>query len=1533
MSAGVYFTKLTTIRRTELAEMLSDEHQFAQLVCTSLVSADGSSAQCGFPTPISVLLQHDGLQTAALDAVLEGLAVFGDALTKVQREAALSSLRSLYFIRSVSSLLSSLQLQLPVMPPALQRGVLELLPQLANDVTAMDAATELLRAQLSADPDSVQVLLDAASALCLPPPLLRDLLGDVHMQLQAVPKQALPAVIAFTMGSLHALQAHTPAVQAGGKRARLASSAGTPHSTPLDDSAFVDSAPATGMTRHGALGMVLQCIRQSIPQGGGAASAGGGSGSSTAECLQALQSACSRRPDHADEWVQAWQQASQAALGAPNARDSHLHIHVAVLALWAAAAALAQAHMPSAVQCTLAASKLLASMPPQQQDAELQHCVGVFARAGAHNCRLLVKTLLALFQGGAERRRGGGKMGARTRMRSLHHVLLQQVSALVLAASHPQVHGGDGGVLDGVVFSVMKTAVTGGAAAQAACVECLLRVGCRDGGVAVLSRYWDHVVNILDHCPRLEPAFVHGMYTLLLLLQVAPDASLHHELSVLVQKQLHSTDPSYLVCGVFGAIAQLRWAAWAPLVEGLGSAPPDTAEAYAAGTQNACASQSAETAIAQLLSGTLDQLQERPDAAALFLGSVAVLVRGLGQQVQAAPSAAAASQSEQRALWGSYGDPAGQPGAGLRRVQRAFSGWGMQQLQQHAGKGGAVGGPHASTALAWMNAPALPLASLPAVFGFMSRLWECASLAPAILLHACADDSQSAALQPPTVPPSAVAYSTALCAAPPSTHGSTPLVLRLPSIVACSSGQADQPSPDTPFLHGGVLYPLLAATAACAEQSSGSVLQVEDFLNAAVELPAAQAAWVGAWTSGSSAPAAPDNLQEDWEELGNTPAVLAAHLLATAVTASNWFRAVLNIFAFGVSRCEPPADLAQLQRRAVQLYLSAQAIEAWLLTALAVCAPGAAVATQRLLAPQHTPYALQGTYFGDVADGAQPVAVAGMLPPWHSAGDPLNGPAPEQSLGGLSKFLTHLLPHAAALLVSIPTEAWPARCVRCGCAPAGEGETADTLSPAVLCSLVDTVSSHAKGLPATHVSALAGLHVLVQASGPDDDHHFAPGPWAVALFALIQDCANVAASHTPSRGKAELSYKQLTQFLCWVIKCIHNCADSHPTVSSALVRHLAAALLQVAPAGAEDLAAAAQAALHAPAAGVWLQHGGTLIHRVFLFLLRQLESTEAPALVLAACDATEALLGLLGTCAGGEELTPQLRWELSNACEDVLRTPPAEDCRWKPGQVGGVMRVWLTNAPRPAQCILQACKETMAPLMGPAGATGHLSLLTPKDVVAAVKALTAAAAQGVVCARPPPPDKAFTEGPAFLATATSAVSAFKHVVSLSKQSTAHCPPVALTAMLRGGASCLVAAKAWTPLLSRLLALDAKGVVACLKHMQNSGRQLHAIAAHLQSAGHTAAANATGAFRRRQEEWLFAVKRILADAGLGDAFWMGNLKSKDLQGEALGSQLVTDVPPSSPPSQASQDGDGSSDRGEEGEGHGNAADMTDEEEGG
>ena len=59
--------------------------------------------------------------------------------------------------------------------------------------------------------------------------------------------------------------------------------------------------------------------------------------------------------------------------------------------------------------------------------------------------------------------------------------------------------------------------------------------------------------------------------------------------------------------------------------------------------------------------------------------------------------------------------------------------------------------------------------------------------------------------------------------------------------------------------------------------------------------------------------------------------------------------------------------------------------------------------------------------------------------------------------------------------------------------------------------------------------------------------------------------------------------------------------------------------------------------------------------------------------------------------------------------------------------------------------------------------------------------------------------------------------------------------------------------------------------------------------------------ATASFRRRQEEWLFAVKRVLADAGLGDAFWMGNLKSKDLQGEAMGSQLAADVPPPSPPS--------------------------------
>jgi hypothetical protein len=144
-------------------------------------------------------------------------------------------------------------------------------------------------------------------------------------------------------------------------------------------------------------------------------------------------------------------------------------------------------------------------------------------------------------------------------------------------------------------------------------------------------------------------------------------------------------------------------------------------------------------------------------------------------------------------------------------------------------------------------------------------------------------------------------------------------------------------------------------------------------------------------------------------------------------------------------------------------------------------------------------------------------------------------------------------------------------------------------------------------------------------------------------------------------------------------------------------------------------------------------------------------------------------------------------------------------------------------------------------------------------------------------------------------SATAITAAFKHLVALSKhEGAAASTPAVLTAMLRSGASCLVAAKMWVPALGKLLLLDSKAVVGLLKQLQGSGRQLHAIAAHLHSAGHAAAASGISAFRRRQEEWLFAVKHLLADAGLGDAFWMGNLKCKDMGGAALGSQLVADV---------------------------------------
>ncbi len=1522
-----------SFRFTELVALLADEHQFCTLVCSSLLLPDGSSAQCEFPTAASVVLQMHSVQTAVLDAVIEGLSTFGESLTSAQVNYALATLRSLHFVNSVSSLLSSLQLHLPVMPAPLQEGCITLLPQLANDVTAMDAAAELLKSHLSSSPDAVRAVLDACQALCLPPPLLREMLSDVQLLLQTLPPAALPAVIAFTLDSMHALQDDVAHVHSS-KRLRShppSSSAAPPPSN--EDAAFVQPPHGDGhMTQSGALRMVLQCIKQAVAVKQAAPSAaapavpghhGDTDASCLAMCLLQVHTAIARNVSAAGEWSATWHACCSSAADAVSA-------HVAVLALWCAVAALYEhGERPAAAQSALLATRVLAELPIQQMKAEVDTCVQAITLASADSCRRVLKALLLLLEGGGAGKRRGGQ-GTRAVVLKMREVVMIQLCALLRAS---KAHCSGLETLDAVVFALLRGAVTGGACTQAACVECLIRVASGRGGVAMLGRYWEHVINILDHCSQLSPPYVHGLYTLLLLLQVAPDASLHHELSVLIQKQLHSSDPAYLVCGVFGALAQLRWAAWAPLIPVLGAAPPDTAEAYSAGTQSAFSAEEPSAALQQLLSGALEQLQDRVDAAGLFLSTLASLVRGLSQQVQQAPAAEHASQAEQQAVGESLLQQVGaQQVDAHTAVQRAFCGWGVQQLRLYGGGGASAlpGGLGGTEVESWTTAPALPFAALPVLFSFLSNMWECSSLVPAV--PAVGDGEHS--LAPPSTPPSAVRYPTALCAISSSGDQEAPLVLRLPSICAVSSGQADEPNGNKPFVRAGLLLPLLSATTSCAEQRTGDILQVADFFHCAVELPESMAEWTACWEGGTRPP---PHMAEHWEALRGMQAPIAAHVLATGVLAGNWWRFLLNTFAMGVVQCSGSQEQHALRQRAVQLYLCIQGVEAWLLSAVACCDGATLAATERLLTPLCGLQALQGGFAGAI--GFKPLPVAGnhTLPPWHGVGDDSGCPAPDESLGPLLHFVAPLTPPAAAMLLSFPPTCWPERCTRTG-APE-QDISQSTVSPRLLCGLMPCIAACDKLGSLSAVTLRAAMQVL---AGPEHPHvpdgdagqddasaaSDSPAAWAAACFTLLHDSAQVSTLHAGSKSVAEETYGAISGFLRWLVTCMLKLQGDHEQLVDALTQVLATGLAQSAGGNTSGhpspIAKALRDVREQGSAFTWTQHGSLVLQEVFLFLLRQLEGCESPALLLAASGTAEALLAALGQVKGGKggHKVPELGAELSTACEDILRTPPAEDCKWRPTQVASVMRVWLQHAPRPAQCISQACKETMLPLMGPAGTSGHLSLLSPRDIPAAIKALCTAAAQGVVQLQPPPLDKFMTEGPAFLVSATSAVGAFKHVVALSKREAPPCPPVALTAMLRGGAACLTAAKAWAPLLSKLLALDTKAVVALLKHMQSSGRQLHAIAAHLQTKGVSTAAAATAAFKRRQEEWLFAVKRVLAEAGLGDAFWMGNLKSKDLQGAALSSQLAADVPPPTPPSEDEEDNAAS---------HGGASDDDDDDQ--
>lgn len=78
-----------------------------------------------------------------------------------------------------------------------------------------------------------------------------------------------------------------------------------------------------------------------------------------------------------------------------------------------------------------------------------------------------------------------------------------------------------------------------------------------------------------------------------------------------------------------------------------------------------------------------------------------------------------------------------------------------------------------------------------------------------------------------------------------------------------------------------------------------------------------------------------------------------------------------------------------------------------------------------------------------------------------------------------------------------------------------------------------------------------------------------------------------------------------------------------------------------------------------------------------------------------------------------------------------------------------------------------------------------------------------------------------------------------------------------------------------------------------RKLQKGTRTLQQVCNHAKTSRDSALAAHIPAWKRTQELLLFRVRSMLAANGCADAFWMGNLKNKDLKGQEITSPVVSD----------------------------------------
>jgi Fanconi anemia group D2 protein len=93
-----------------------------------------------------------------------------------------------------------------------------------------------------------------------------------------------------------------------------------------------------------------------------------------------------------------------------------------------------------------------------------------------------------------------------------------------------------------------------------------------------------------------------------------------------------------------------------------------------------------------------------------------------------------------------------------------------------------------------------------------------------------------------------------------------------------------------------------------------------------------------------------------------------------------------------------------------------------------------------------------------------------------------------------------------------------------------------------------------------------------------------------------------------------------------------------------------------------------------------------------------------------------------------------------------------------------------------------------------------------------------------------------------------------------------------------------------PLLSKRFSSNRDQIVDILQKMQKGTRILQSLCSHCKATKDVTLINAIPTVKKNLERVIFNVKSILEAHRCLKAFWVGNLKSKNLRGEEISSQV-------------------------------------------